>query len=735
MNPRHNNSKRPDRIAHAPYNFVPLPEQIVQVDYEIPGHDVYTGYTGYLNCTLTTLTPTYTRAAMNPQFFAMWADEIRKMMQDDQAREEYAQFFHLDDAERPVIPGSSLRGMTRALVEIAGYGKVQWVGDDLKVTFRAVAAAKDDPLKEPYERMLGKFGRNVRAGYLLRKRDGWYVQPALQPSDLGWPGQDAYLKVKDWQVPSSAIPDLVRFNTLSYQPQYHEVSFDVKVRKGKRGKYATISQIGTISAGYKHKGALVCTGNMRETGSSDQPSPRKNYALVLAENYQVSPLKISEQSIADYLAGLTPFQKEPPFDGQTGCLKESRPIFYVERDGRIVAFGHSPNFRIPAWLNDTRRVSTPLDFVPEALHRHVDEAGNEVIDLAEAIFGYVPEGKRTSSRAGRVYFTDAVREPNQESVWLPEGIVTPQILGSPKPTTFQHYLVQDKNRRHNPDDKRQLAHYGTPTPSETVIRGHKLYWHKQEGLATADFVEAKTPDWSSDKQHTQIKPVQPGVAFRFRVYFENLTDVELGALLWALDLPDGHHHKIGMGKPLGLGSVAIEPRLVLTNCPARYRQLFDGDGWYTGEREELNRQQFREEFEQYVLKCMERKAREDAQSLAEVPRIQMLLKMLEWPGPDADTSYMELEKFKDRRVLPDPLHVGRASAPSPSRHTGRVKWFSDQKGYGFIQVDESQEDVFVHHTNIAGEGFRTLREGDRVEFLVEEDAKGLRAANVRVIEN
>jgi CspA family cold shock protein len=61
---------------------------------------------------------------------------------------------------------------------------------------------------------------------------------------------------------------------------------------------------------------------------------------------------------------------------------------------------------------------------------------------------------------------------------------------------------------------------------------------------------------------------------------------------------------------------------------------------------------------------------------------------------------------------------------------GTVKWFNDAKGYGFIS-QEGGEDVFVHHTAIQMEGFRTLKEGDRVEFEVTQGPKGLQAANVR----
>ena len=64
--------------------------------------------------------------------------------------------------------------------------------------------------------------------------------------------------------------------------------------------------------------------------------------------------------------------------------------------------------------------------------------------------------------------------------------------------------------------------------------------------------------------------------------------------------------------------------------------------------------------------------------------------------------------------------------------TGRVKWFSDQKGYGFIEV-EGEKDVFVHHSAIQGEGFKSLKEGDEVEFEVSKGPKGPQAANVRII--
>lgn len=62
---------------------------------------------------------------------------------------------------------------------------------------------------------------------------------------------------------------------------------------------------------------------------------------------------------------------------------------------------------------------------------------------------------------------------------------------------------------------------------------------------------------------------------------------------------------------------------------------------------------------------------------------------------------------------------------------GTVKWFSDEKGYGFIQQENGGEDLFVHHSGISGEGFKSLREGEVVEFEVTRGNKGLQASNVR----
>ncbi len=133
----------------------------------------------------------------------------------------------------------------------------------------------------------------------------------------------------------------------------------------------------------------MCSGNMLET-SSERESHRESHAIILETNEEAEELKINEQALKNYVSGLTPFQKESPFNEILGCLIEGRPIFYVERGGEVFFFGHCPNFRVPAIFPQKTNIISPIDFVPECLR------SENATDIAEAIFGYT-HGKTDSS--------------------------------------------------------------------------------------------------------------------------------------------------------------------------------------------------------------------------------------------------------------------------------------------------------------------------------------------------
>ena len=657
MNPKHKNPSRLERTAHAPYNFVPLPEKIVLAE-PLPTQDQYYAdrNTGYIECTLATESPLYTRAALNPQFFREWVDKSREMMKNAQVREQYAQCFHVDDAQRPVIPASSLRGMVRLLVEIIGYGKVHWV-TKAPLVFRAVGDTTG--LGEYYRQRLlrdddkKRYTPLMKAGYLEQQKGHWFIRPAKTINGVTFARihkDKIPSKLPIWYGCKNAWRIWVKVGQYDYQ----------KVRGGFiHLRYVPVLQAADSTANGFQEAVLARSGAI---------SSKRREAVIFPPDSQAPLLEISDELIGSYQEQISPEQKK--LLGEHGALNPYQPIFYLVENGVLIFFGHLMMFRLPYGR-------TPFELVPSTLR------SESSVDLAEAIFGHVPEGNRKTGQAGRVFFTDAQFESDRDGVWLSEKPITPAILGSPKPTTFQHYLTQQ-----NPDDKRQLDHYASPPPHTTVIRGHKLYWHRG-AVEQGDVEEKNSVDWSTNTQHTQIKPVKAGVTFRFKIQFENLSNVELGALLWAMTLPGEtdkqYRHKLGMGKPLGMGSAKITPTLYLSNRRSRYTRLFEGETWHKADGRENNTQQFMNAFENYVLAGMDQGERGQKKSLKDVERIKMLFKMLEWPGPNPQlTKYMRIEpvnEYKERPVLPDPLNIEQPtstlprSSPKPRRGKSR-----NQKG-------------------------------------------------------
>jgi cold shock protein len=94
-------------------------------------------------------------------------------------------------------------------------------------------------------------------------------------------------------------------------------------------------------------------------------------------------------------------------------------------------------------------------------------------------------------------------------------------------------------------------------------------------------------------------------------------------------------------------------------------------------------------------------------------------------GPD---DHVEDEQMTDLQHLTTEIPIEELSAPT--RRTGVVRWFSLEKGYGFIAPDDGSEDVFVRFSSLAGDGFRQLDEGQRVSYELSDDGRGPRALEV-----
>lgn len=672
--PRHVNPTK--EIAIAPYNFVPLPEKIVTIDPDtLPDQDCYDPdrHSGTIECVITTASPIYVRAPLTPEEFerqergedeqALWRERVRNK----------PDFFSIAPDKTPRIPGSSLRGMLRQLVEIISYSKVQWVSDQLLV-YRAVGDTtthgkeyRDRIMREDAQRpnRSGKMARHytplVRAGYIKEDRGEFFIHPAREIDGT------TFARIWSDRIPAhlSQIPGCKNASTIYFQTDQYDYQ---DVCGGfLRIKYAKVIRASDKPDTVLIKGALVRSGPM---------ASKRSEAVIYPPDDQATPIRIPDDLIAAYRDQIS--QEQESLLGKGGVLRNGQPVFYLMENGQLVFFGHTMMMRLPY-----RCKHKPINFVPKELRCEED------LDLAEAIFGYTKSQGKGKARAyaSRIFVCDALLEPGQSNIWLAAKPVVPKILGSPKPTTFQHYLTQrtpdpqaqGHDRSSNPKLVRERNDYTDPKTS--VIRGHKLYWHKGE-ITVADVQEAlnklrdeRGREKEHDTQHTQIRPVAAGVRFRWRIHFENLSKEELGALLWALRLPGEagreYCHSIGMGKPYGMGAIKIDVDLLLEDRKQRYQQLFDGENWQEGKTTATDRiPEFVEAFDRFI-RC--RIGAAQHKSLAEVERIQMLLCMLEWPGPDkALTRYMEIERqdssitqgkineYKDRPVLPDPLHVDPA---------------------------------------------------------------------------
>lgn len=704
--PRHVNPTK--EIARAPYNFVPLPEKIVTIDPDtLPDQDRYDPerHSGTIECVITTASPIYVRAPLTPEEF-----ERQERGEDDQApwRERVRNkpdFFSIDPDKTPRIPGSSLRGMLRQLVEIISYSKVQWVSEQLLV-YRAVGDTtthgkkyRERIMREDKQRpnrnkkMAWHYTPLVRAGYIKEDRGEFFIRPAREI------GGTTFARIRSDSIPAhlSQIPGCKNASTIYFQTGPYDYQ---DVRGGfLRIKYARVIRASAKPADELIEGALVRSGPM---------ASKRSEAVIYPPDDQAELIRIPDDLIAAYRDQIS--QEQESLLGKGCVLRDGQPVFYLMENGQLVFFGHTMMMRLPYQHK-------PINFVPNELRREED------LDLAEAIFGYSKsqgEGK-ARAYASRIFVCDALLEPGQSDIWLAAEPVVPKILGSPKPTTFQHYLTQrtpdpqeqERDRNGNPKLVRERNDYTDPTTS--VIRGHKLYWHKGE-ITVADVQEAldklhdeRGREKEHDTQHTQMRPVAAGVRFRWRIHFENLSMEELGALLWALTLPGEagreYRHSIGMGKPYGMGAIKIDVNLLLENRKQRYQQLFDGENWQEGKTTATDRiPGFVDAFDLFIRS---RIGAVQHKSLVEVERIQMLLCLLEWPGPDkALTRYMEIERqdpnirrgkineYKDRPVLPDPLHVDPAgrTRSSPARRPPAAKGAELSRP---ASIDEVSEGMYL----------------------------------------
>ncbi len=612
--------------SRAPYNFIPLNDVVVESEHgsSVPGFASYKDglLSGYIDLTIDAKTPVY----------------IRRLSKQ-------SEFFEIGG--RSLIPGSTIRGLTKNIMKIASFSKFQEKEDfeDRNLYYRAVG----DPgsIGKLYKSLMiddnNHYFPRVKAGILKKKGREYTISPSNESKEYEYTqfyringtfdGTGEHFKIS-FKAKTEHL-DCFSFSEIYFKParpKTHE-----HVHNTKKGpitillKYALIDTYSKYANEHLKKGYLILTGK----------SPRKHMQWVInTADPEKSALEIPKQVIEDYEQD----KSRNSVDLLKMLEKESEvPCFYLaDEDGNITDFGHTALFR--------KRYSWSVgDHVPENLNP--DKKSNRVNDIVEAIFG------KLEHWAGRVYFEDAELQSNGANVFMDKA--TLKILSSPKPTCFQHYLEQPSGTN---TDKSNLCHWD----NEANIRGYKMYWHRNTYGQSGEYDwKESEPIPENDTQHAYpIKPAKPGTRFRGRIRFENLSSIELGALLFSLDLPEGFCHKVGLGKPYGLGSVKIRADLVLVDRTKRYSKLFDGENWSLSEKKgESSIDTYKKAFEDYVLSSIGKK---ELKSLWDHERMKELKSMLMFGNCNHEewleqTRYLKGgtvdSEYKDRRVLPKPGEV------------------------------------------------------------------------------
>jgi hypothetical protein len=573
-------NKAEENYVGAPYNFIPLNET------PVPGQDipyreferngkkekeviVFSKYfddrfSGYIDLNITTKTPIFIRG-------------------------NGSDFLNIEfNAKKPILPGSSLRGLIRTLVEIASFGK--FINYKNKNFYRRSSLTSD--------------GDNVLSGF-LNFSNGKYDISSAKCDRM----------IKNSQKQGIAQPHV-----------YKEVNGDVFFSVGEFMNNVTVWKFSSVLGG-----SIPVTEDIIESYVTDDQRDNGVVDLILS---------LKKNNIRN--------KKDKIINNSSYNLTKGIPVFYrTDKSGRVISIGHAKYHRIP-YKHDVDR------FVPDALKNG--------LDFAESIFGI-------TEFSGRVFFEDAITDSGDP--YLNSTAIQPKILASPKPTTYQHYLKQNG---------KPLKDWSS---ANTPIRGYKLYWHRNTPADKTKYSwveeDNKWKDAAGNKKESYPDPIRPlksNLTFISRIRFENLTPEELGCLLFVLKLPDGCCHKLGMGKPLGLGSVAITPTLVLHNRKERYATLFDDTGWYEPVLDTTNNpnrmEDFTEKFERYILDRISSKDKGGSGSLWDTPRLKELKTMLTFDqGVDNNawleaTRYMEIERmtpqgkkneYENRPVLPMPTEV------------------------------------------------------------------------------
>ena len=599
----------------APYNFVPLGKKVYRKD-EITKHSEISGLSGYLEYQVTAKTPIIVDGG--------------------------DKHFYKNKDGKAAIPGSTMRGLVRSNMQILSQSSI---ADDIanaKLMYRCVGGSSRNLNKKVYDGTLGsdtvvvgkgRFSvlKNVKGGYIGCKNGKYYIIPSSIQTLQRELGEMNYYVLSERRI----IEDKFRgFEMLRKSPcvlQNSNTRPFVKEARGNRVQYKGDKNVNykpyfktvyyqpkgmrNISAlseepknGYK-KGTLITTGFMNQ---------KKAFYVIpeMAELPVSEWIPIAPQDIDSFkrdfegrknqLTVATGFNLAKMEKDEKEELKkevsrffglpengEITPVFYIELDGKLY-FGFTPRLR--------------LFYEKEIYDGLSKEQRDNSLDYCKSMFGFATDNE---SYRSRLSFQEAVIDKN-----ISENGKTAVVLGEPKPTSYLDYLVGKNGEA--------VTYRG-----DFALRGMKQYWlHTKEAASGL----GNNKDVRSD-----FYPYPKETSFTGQIRFSNLSEEELGMLLWSLLLEKNSQQNIGKGKTYGFGRVEISlKQLNILDTAAMY------------DSETLCLEPYREEkerYSEYVDKAKKDMTRFLGKDVMEHPPVRNFLLMKngnEIPD-DSKTHYMSIE--------------------------------------------------------------------------------------------
>lgn len=373
-------------------------------------------------------------------------------------------------------------------------------------------------------------------------------------------GDDCYALLQDFQHPHPHIRFWDVLEISDNESVLRKKIRDPRTQRVEHGWLCLTNQ----NIGTKHSERFFFRANDNNTGPRELPitddQVLKDY-LALIQDYQ----ERHEREVEERRETRGSDHDHEPFETKKGIQPGFSRFVYQKEEARLsgnelVYVDLQPNphglpivkHLVPVSVPRVMYENSLADRLPhQKLKRCQDQ---EELCPACRTFGWIHgEKEKEGAFASRVRFSHATVCKAIKTQTMSEILLA--ILSSPKPTTTRFYLIH-KSWRANARNAWQAGYDNR----DNVLRGRKFYRHFGSKLNSREYTRATDAQHNGkDRQNRTLHGVlDNGSEFKFTVHFENLAPVELGALLWSLEIDGRGFHRLGLAKPLGFGSVRIE---------------------------------------------------------------------------------------------------------------------------------------------------------------------------------